>query len=330
MTKYNSSHPSVSLPRAFDKARAFFHAWGREDASYEDTLRSWGYAPDGKPGRDLVSTMIDFGLLNKTAPQRGSARLRLDESAVATLLEMHANSDARSSAIMRMALRPVIYLQVWNRWGVELPDGESFRRYAMETLNLNPRSIGRFMRCYTETFEFAKHHVTIPDREESKVVLEFDEDELLDVSLAGSHSEDRDDTDLSTGNAQATEDISPIILLSSDDEDTDLDQPTTEDELQLQPVARSVADDHVDLDTSRLAAESAEEKRFTRLSTALQPGTTRADPAMRELGRYALRNDCTVALYADGKLDRETLENLFTHLLADLVLGAFETRDDDS
>jgi hypothetical protein len=329
MAKRSPNHPSVSLPEALERARDFFYAWGEKDASFEESLKQWGYTSRSYVGRKLVASMISFGLLEKTGPNRSAQSLRINGSIQASLFDTHAASDNYSDTILQMALKPDIFRRVWERWGLNLPDGERFQRYLVEELGFNPRAINRFVRCYVDTIELARQHGLGPERHDNIMQLEFEDYELHAGESHVPGSDDKDDTDLNAEEVEEPQCAQPQMYLVIN-EDTDFEFEMEEDEELLPPPREPVDDDDINFDFS--SAEDGELKvdHFSRLSKALQLRALASGGKMRELGRYSLRDGCEVAIYADGAIDRETLEELFTHMIADLVLGAFDTEDNNS
>ncbi len=329
MAKRSPSYPSVSLPEAIERVHEFFHAWGQQDAGFEESLKQWGYTPRSDVGRRLVASMTSYGLLEKTGPNRSNQRLRINKSVLASLFDARAASDERSDMILQMALKPDIYRRVWERWGSDLPDDARFQRYLVNELDFNPRAISRFARCYADTIGLARQHGLARGEDDKEIALDFEDDELLHNVSAGARRDDRDDTDLDFEEAsEARDEQSQMYLFAN--EDIDIELKSGEDEELLSPPREAVDDDHIDFDFSSVEDDEPEVDNFARLARAFEVQALASGAKARELGRYTLRDDCKVAIYADGAIDREALEELFTRLLADLLLGAFDTEDDDS
>ncbi len=326
MAKRSPSHPNVSLSEALERAREFFCAWGENDAGLEESLTQWGYTSRSDAGRKLVASMTSYGLMDKTGSSRSSQRLRINERALANLFDTRADVDERSDTIVQMALKPDIHRRVWERWGYDLPEGEKFDRYLAEELGFNPRAIGRFVRCYVDTIELAKEHGLVPRQNYKKVVLEFEDDELIDSVSQGYLFDEKDDTEIDFEEAEESQDAQLQSCLVVN-EDTDFELNMEEDEALLPPPREPVDDDHVEFDLSSVEDDATEAENFSRMSRALEIRPLASDRKMRELGRYSLRDGCKVAIYAEGEIDRETIEDLFTHLLADSLLGKFDTKD---
>jgi hypothetical protein len=148
-------HPIFDLSEAIDRARVFYEAEHFNWAPKATAMKHWGYGPKSSSGLRALAALLHYGLLDEEGS--GSARrFRLSQLAK-TILLRETGSQERRKAIRVAALKPAIYMKLWEEWGNggRLPSDESMRYQLETTWEFNPRAIDSFIADFRSTMELA-------------------------------------------------------------------------------------------------------------------------------------------------------------------------------
>lgn len=146
-------HPGFDLRTAIERAKVFYQAEHYHQVDVASALARWGYGPTSGTGLRTVAALIHFGLVEDEGA--GKDRLvRLSDLAMKIVVD---GSPDRSSAIREAALKPRIYVELWEHIGGKgpLPSDESLH-YTLVQMGFNPKAIPKFISDFRSTLEFSK------------------------------------------------------------------------------------------------------------------------------------------------------------------------------
>lgn len=149
------AYPAINLRAAIDRARKFYEHEKKNSAPASIVPEHWGFAAKSSGGRSTLSALIKFGLLEESG--RGdNRRVKITPLAVDILLDERPNSPERIKAIKQAALTPEIHIELWNRWGTELPSEATMRTVLLKDLDFTNAAVSDLIKEYRDTIEFAK------------------------------------------------------------------------------------------------------------------------------------------------------------------------------
>jgi hypothetical protein len=138
------SYPFISLGDALDAAQKFYQAERKTAAPVGSATAHFGYAESSSGGRQTISALIQFGLLEDEG-RKEDRHVRLTQRALAVLLS-EPDSPERKEALIECIQSPKIYRDVFGKWPEELPSDQTISFYLQREKNFNPKAIGSFIR----------------------------------------------------------------------------------------------------------------------------------------------------------------------------------------
>jgi hypothetical protein len=337
MPNRSPSYPSVSLPVALERVKLLHDIWGQVEISVSDALDCWGYSPFGGAGHRLLSTMISFGLIDSSEIDN-ERWLRISRIALDKYISNQVSEYEKSDAIKEFALGPICYQLLWERWGYDLPADDKLKQFLVGELNLNPRMVPQFLRCYRETLEFAKGHGLSEtcddiDFEDTDLNLDEDESEFAFGKSLQDYLFSEDDTDLEIKIASESYRSSPgDLALELQEEDTILDATTID--LPLEPISNAseyqLDDDGIEFTLSdNDNSEVIYSSNLDNIGNLLRNRTNKTNaPRTRKTTCYQVASNCNIYLSSDSRLDRNAIEALIAQLKLQLELGEFDPKGD--
>lgn len=162
------SYPFISLPVAIEKARAFHKEERKNAAPVGAALKHFGYAETSGIGRQTVSALLQFGLLQDEG-RKEDRQVRLTDDALTIILDL-PDSPERLRAIQRAARSPRLYANILAKWPDEPPSDHSLSFYLQKEFDFNPKTLAAFISDFRESLAFAKldHKVETPQKEEQR------------------------------------------------------------------------------------------------------------------------------------------------------------------
>ena len=180
MAKENArgrSYPAFNLETAIEKANEFYNRYKLGWIAPQVALKEWGYAPKSSNGLRLLAALLHFGLLENRSRGDGR-RVRLSEIGKAILLDKRRNSVERNEALKEAALKPVIYNQVWEMLGPDLPTDASIEYELISKMGFNPSTTENFIADFRATMDFiGLTKEEILEEESGDELEEFEADE---------------------------------------------------------------------------------------------------------------------------------------------------------
>jgi len=145
------SFPFINLETAIARAGQFYKVDRKHETTPEVAAQHWNYAAKSSGALQTMAALKSFGLMNVA-----KGRVRLTERALRILLDERPDSEERQAAIKEAALSPRIHMELWQKYGPNLPSEPTLRTELRIERHFPDGAIDRFIKEYTETIAFAK------------------------------------------------------------------------------------------------------------------------------------------------------------------------------
>jgi len=147
------SYPSTHIGVAINLAKRYFDAERKAEAPVAAAISHFGYSETSSGGRQAISTLLQFGLLEDIG--RGEDRhVKLTDNALTVLLAEQA-SEEFSRAIRECVGSPKIYQELFRKWPEALPSDQSISFYLAKDKNFNVTSIPSFLKDLRQSLSIA-------------------------------------------------------------------------------------------------------------------------------------------------------------------------------
>ena len=148
------SYPFIGLEDAIQKARAFYAEERKSAVPVVAAMRHFGYGDNSGGGRQTVSALIQFGLLEDQGIKE-NRQVKLTERALVILLDQ-PDSPARLVALRESARFPKLYSELLARWPEGLPSDHTISFHLQKDKDFNPKTLESFIRDFRGSLAFAK------------------------------------------------------------------------------------------------------------------------------------------------------------------------------
>lgn len=193
------NYPNMSLDEAIGKAKILYEKDGKAGAPKKVVLAHLGYNTESGPALRTISTLRKFDLITDK-----DGRILPSQRAI-DLLVYPKNSERYISSLRGIALKPIIYNKLWNKYQDGFPSDEALKAELIDEYNFNPKQVERFIYDFKKTVEYAgldsKGSSSFPDGEkndqlkvgdyvewESQGVLQFEAKKITGLSDDGTHA----------------------------------------------------------------------------------------------------------------------------------------------
>lgn len=138
------SYPSTHIGAAINLAKKYFDAERKAEAPVAAAIGHFGYSETSSGGRQAISTLLQFGLLEDIG--RGNDRhVKLTDNALTVLLAEPDGEDF-FRAMRACVASPKIYQELFRKWPDALPSDQSISFYLAKDKNFNVSSIPSFLK----------------------------------------------------------------------------------------------------------------------------------------------------------------------------------------
>ncbi len=146
------SYPSIPLRTAIQRVEVVWQRERQHAIPVEALPALWGYKALNGPASTTLAALKKYGLVEDEG-SRDARRARVSDLAV----EILANPDpnARSNAVSQAALNPSIHVEMWEKYGPELPSDVTLRWELTRERGFTESGAADFVREYRETLAFA-------------------------------------------------------------------------------------------------------------------------------------------------------------------------------
>lgn len=148
------AYPYLDLRSALDKAAVIWRTEGRHAVAVTLAMQHWGYKADSSTGYSCIAALKKFGLVDEEGTGE-TRQVRLSRLALAVLLDDDRASPERNSALRTAALSPRIHVELWEKYGADLPSDSTLRRFLILEKNFNEAAVDEFLEEYKSTVAFA-------------------------------------------------------------------------------------------------------------------------------------------------------------------------------
>ena len=150
--------PIFNLEDALLRIQVLIDKEGFNPTPTSVAVRHWNFSPTSSAGMRLVSSLIQFGLLDETG--QGQSR-RLNPSNLAIKILQHPEVKERENSIAEAALNPVLFREYWEKYGHSLPSDENLHwdltgGGELQKRKLSSKAVKSFITSFRTTLEYAK------------------------------------------------------------------------------------------------------------------------------------------------------------------------------
>jgi hypothetical protein len=152
----SSPFPFIDLGKALTRAQQFFAQQRHHPAPIHVAVALWGYAAKSSGGAQTIGALKLFGLMadDGSGPTR---RVVLTDLALQILRDNRNPSPDRDRLIQKAALMPKVHLELWEKYGDELPNLASVSYFLeAERGGFTHQSAHALIAEYVETLSFAR------------------------------------------------------------------------------------------------------------------------------------------------------------------------------
>lgn len=150
--------PFISLKKAIDRAEAFRIAEGgrpKHFAPSASAARAWGIGQKTGMAIQTVAALGHYGLFEFEGSGE-SRSMRLTDAALKILLDKQEISPERDQLLQKAALKPAIHMELWNKWGADLPSQSTLETYLVRDRGFSENGARTLIEEYKETISYAK------------------------------------------------------------------------------------------------------------------------------------------------------------------------------
>jgi hypothetical protein len=113
----------------------------------------WKVEGSGGHFKSTLLALKEYGLLEGDLDRH---RTKLSQRALNILVDYPEDSTEWRAAVREAALSPAIHQHLWREHATNLSDEHGLRRYLIHSHRFTDSAVGRFLKQYRETLEFAR------------------------------------------------------------------------------------------------------------------------------------------------------------------------------
>lgn len=147
------SYPVMGLEEALEKARAFHREERKSAAPVASAIKHFGYSETSSGGRQVVATLIQFGLLEDEGRSE-NRQVKLTDRALTILLDEPQSPD-RLQALKECATMPKLYSLILAKYPGDLPSDHTLGFYLQKDFDFNPKTLKAFIQDFRGTLSYA-------------------------------------------------------------------------------------------------------------------------------------------------------------------------------
>lgn len=151
--KRSRRYPSISLGRCIELVQTLYDIERRNPAPVSEVARHWGYSSHTSGSASSTYAAVrTFGLIVEEG--RGDYRqARVSETGIEIL-----RSPDPEAAISAAFLAPQVHLEMWERYGFDLPSERSLVWTLTKEMGFTDKGAGDFAKQYHESLDYVKAH----------------------------------------------------------------------------------------------------------------------------------------------------------------------------
>lgn len=149
------AYPYVSLRKALSRAKALYKAEGKHPVPLSSAYKAWGIGAKSSGARQTLAALKQFGLVTYLGKAK-ERQVRVSDLAMKIILDRRPDSPGRDEMIRRAAMIPLIYTELWQKYGAELPSDATLETYLVLEREFNESAVLGLIADYKDTIELAK------------------------------------------------------------------------------------------------------------------------------------------------------------------------------
>jgi len=143
------NYPAIGLREAIDKAKQLYRRIHNHPTDKENIAKLLGYSGVNGSSSGVISALQKFDLLEPVGDE-----FKVPEAALDVIL--HSTGDVeRKQFIKRVAFQPSVFADLYEKYGVKLPDDNVIMAYLVKG-GFNPKSVSTVIRTFRGTVEFVE------------------------------------------------------------------------------------------------------------------------------------------------------------------------------
>jgi len=116
-------YPIFGVEMAIERLETFYKVEGKATVPKDVAVKAWGYTTTSGPALQTVSTMIQYGLLDKI----GGKNLKITERGMDIIHPQ--NKPDKDKAIQEASQNPPIFAEILKHFGKDLPSDDTLKAY---------------------------------------------------------------------------------------------------------------------------------------------------------------------------------------------------------
>lgn len=154
-------YPIFGLKTAIEKLGAFYDMEGKATVPRDIALKAWGYTAISGPALQTISTLIQYGLLDRI----GGKNVKISELGLSIVWPK--NTFEKDEATQKAAKNPPIFNELLERFTDDIPSDDTLKAYLLrrEPTSFNENAANIAIKSFKETLEFTS---LIPEEEGEK------------------------------------------------------------------------------------------------------------------------------------------------------------------
>jgi hypothetical protein len=141
------AYPSITIDEAVERAQTLYRIEGKHPTLVKTAASHWGYKPKSSGGLKTIAALKAYGLLVDEGSSE-DRKVRLSDDGLTIVRDEREVSPERDSLIARLALKPKILTELWNRYGTKLPSEDTVKHFLVAERDYNPNAVSDILRVY--------------------------------------------------------------------------------------------------------------------------------------------------------------------------------------
>ncbi len=176
-TGRSPAYPVFSVEKAINQTNAFFTQEGEYAAPLVSAFKSWGYSIKSSGGRQTLSTLKYYGLIDVTG-EGDSRKIKISEIARRILLDQREDQTEKKQLIRKVALNPSAHKTLYDEYPNGLASDDSVRHFLVFSEKFKQDAANELIAEFKETSEFAGLY----KQDQSPITYEDDNTDTSDNS----------------------------------------------------------------------------------------------------------------------------------------------------
>lgn len=147
-------YPAFPLEDAVERAKQMYAKANRHAVAVPVACDAWGVSPNSGTGQRVISTMVEFGLVEAIGRGEGK-RLRLSDHGHTLAAHHDSQSEQYLRAAREVALTPSAHRRVWEHFGGDIPNDDGAVGWELQQWNFSPSAAKTLIQELRATLAFS-------------------------------------------------------------------------------------------------------------------------------------------------------------------------------